>query len=461
MRWFAAALAALLLCGCRVEQPYHTPAAPKPPAYQEQPPESFKESKDWRTANPADAFSRGHWWEIFKDPVLNGLEERVDAANENLKSAAARYQQARAFVRENRASRYPTVTAGTSITRDRLSSNRPLAGPGASRFGDFVLPIDASWEADIWGRVRSLVESAAENAQASAADVESVRLSLHAELALDYFDLRSADLERRVLDGSVRAYERAVELTRNRFEGGVANRVDLEEAQTLLESARAQAIDLMDQRARFEHAIAVLSGQPPEGFTVAENTREFVLPAIPTGLPSMLLERRPDIAAAERRVRAANTEIGIARTAFYPQVLLGASLGLEGTSLTNWLNWPSRFWAIGPSALQTVFDAGRRRAVLNESTANYDSLVADYRQDVLSAFQQVEDNLSSLRVLENEAGRQRLAVEAARRSEQLSMNRYTGGLVTYLEVATAQGIRLQNERIEVDVSGDAWKRACC
>lgn len=442
----------LTLAGCHVQQAYHPPAAPKPPAYQEQAPASFQESKQWAKANPADTFSRGHWWEIFKDPVLNSLEERVDTANENLKSAAARYQQARAFVRERRADRFPTVTAGTSATRNRLSLNQPLApAPGTNTFGDFSLPVDVSWEADVWGRIRSEVQSAAEKAQASAADVEAMRLSLHSELALDYFDLRSADLERRILDDAVRSYERAAELTRNRFEGGVATRVDLEEALTQLESARAQATDLLDQRARYEHAMAVLTGQTPEGFKIEPQIERIIPPVIPAGVPSALLERRPDIAAAERRVAAANTQIGIARAAFYPEVLLGASLGLQGSSITNWLNWPSRFWAIGPSALQTVFDAGRRRAVLQESTANYDALVSDYRQNVLSAFQQVEDNLASLRVLEREAESQRLAVRAAQRSEELSMNRYTGGLVTYLEVATAQAIRLQNERIAVDV----------
>jgi NodT family efflux transporter outer membrane factor (OMF) lipoprotein len=445
-------IAVLLAPGCRVQQPYAVPQAPTPPAFKEPPPDSFKESQEWKTANPADGFSRGRWWEIFGDPALNQLEDQADAANPNLKSADARFRQARAFVRENRAARYPTVTTGPSITRDRLSLNKPVAvSPPANTFGDFVLPIDVSWEPDLWGRIRGLVESAAQNAQATAADVESVGLSLHAELALDYFDLRSFDRERRILDDAVQTYERALELTRNRFEGGVANRVDLAEAETQLEATRAQAIDVTETRAKLEHAIATLTGQPPEAFSLAETTGMPAPPAIPAGVPSVLLQRRPDIAGAERRVAGANTQIGVARTAFYPQVMLGAALGLEGTSITNWLNWPSRLWAVGPSALQTIFDAGRRRAVVDETTAGYDALVASYRENVLSAFQQVEDNLASLRILENEASRQKLAVDAARRSEDLSMNRYRGGLVTYLEVATAQAIRLQNERIAVDV----------
>ncbi len=440
------------LSGCRVGPAYQTPATPQLPGFTEQPPASFQESKDWKTANPTDAFNKGRWWEIFHDPDLNALEEQIDTANQNLKSAEARFRQARAFVRENRASKYPTVTAGASITRDRTSLNAPAAlAPGKNTFGDFVLPIDVSYEADVWGRIHNLIASAVQSAQASAADVETVRLSLHAELALDYFDLRSLDEERRILDNSVKAYARALGLTENRFRGGVANRVEVAEAETQLEATRAQAVDVTALRHQNEHAIAILTGRPPEGFSIAEQTNLPSPPVIPTGLPSQLLERRPDIAGAERRVSSANSQVGFATAAFYPQVLLGAALGLEGTSITNWLNWPSRLWAIGPSALQTVFDAGRRRAVLDENVANYDSLIADYRENVLTAFQQVEDNLANLRVLEEEAQRQQKAVAAARQSESLSLNRYKGGLVTYLEVATAQSITLQNERIAVDI----------
>ncbi|MCC7498894.1 MAG: efflux transporter outer membrane subunit [Bryobacterales bacterium] len=441
----------LVAAGCRVRQPYATPPSPVPPAFTEQPPTSVRGSKAWQAANPADGFHRGEWWTIFGDPVLNELEQRVNDANQDLKSAVERFRQARAFVKQNRSERYPAVTAGAAIAREHYSTNRPLAAQGPSGYNDFSLPVDVSWEPDLWGRIRNLVEASAESAQATAADVESVRLSIHAELASDYFALRSFDQERRILNAAVVNFEKAVALTRNRFEGGVANRVDLEEAQTQLEATRAQAIDLTEIRQKLEHAIAVLTGRPPEGFTLAEQAVLPVLPAIPVGIPSALLERRPDIAAAERRVAAANTQIGLARTAFYPRVLLGAAFGLESKSITDWLTWPSRFWAIGPSALQTVFDAGRRRAVLEQSMANYDALVAAYRETVLTAFQQVEDNLASLRVLENELDRQRLAVSAARRSEDLSMNRYRGGLVTYLEVATAQTIRLQNERVAVDL----------
>lgn len=324
----ATAVALLSLTACRVGPAYTTPPTPQPPAFTEQPPQQFQESKDWKTASPADALHRGRWWEIFNDPQLNALEELIDPANETLKSAEARFRQARALIRENRASKYPTVTAGVGITRNRLSTNQPVPAPfSESSYGDFVLPIDVSYEADVWGRIRSLVESSVREAQASAADVESARLSLHAELALDYFDLRSLDEDRRILSDSVKAYTRAFDLTDNRFKGGVANRAEVAEAQTQLEATRAQEIDLGEQRAQYEHAIAVLTGRPPEGFTLPENTAEIALPAIPIGVPSQLLERRPDIAADERRVAAANSQIGFAKAAFYPQVMLGAGLG--------------------------------------------------------------------------------------------------------------------------------------
>jgi NodT family efflux transporter outer membrane factor (OMF) lipoprotein len=453
-------LAALTLLAlstaCNVGPKYHAPVVPAPPAFTEPPPESFTESKDWKAAAPTDAWTKGRWWEAFQDPQLNALEEQVEVTNQTLKSAEARFRQARALVLERRSDRMPTITAAASISRQRLSANRPVPVPASETgSGDFNLGFEASWEPDLWGRIRNQVATAVQNAQATAADLENARLSLHAELALDYFDLRTLDQEQWILEHAVAAYQRAFDLTNNRYQGGAANRAEVAEAQTQLEATSAQALDVTDVRAQYQHAIAVLTGRPPEGFNIAfsivAGAAPMVLPVIPPGLPSALLERRPDIAAAERRVAAANSEIGLARAAFYPQVLLAAAVGLEGGSITNWLNWPSRLWALGPSAAQTLFDAGRRRAVLQESTANYDALVADYRQSVLTAFQQVEDNLASLRILESEAKRQHRAVEAARESERLSLNRYEGGLVTYLEVVTAQSIRLQNERTAVNI----------
>jgi NodT family efflux transporter outer membrane factor (OMF) lipoprotein len=448
-----AALALLAIStACNVGPKYHVPAAPAPPAFTEPPPQAFTESKDWKSATPSDAWTKGRWWEEFQDPELNALEEQVDVTNQTLQSAEARFRQARALVREKRSARLPTVTAGASITHERMSLNRPVPVPAyETASGDFNLGFEASWEPDLWGRIRNQVASAVQNAQATAADVENARLSLHAELALDYFDLRSLDEERRILENAVAAYQKALELTENRYKGGAANGAEVAEARTQLEATSAQAVDVTDLRAQYQHAIAVLAGRPPEGFMIGGTPGPMVLPVVPPGVPSSLLERRPDIAASERRVAAANSDVGFARAAFYPQVLLAAAAGLEGSSITNWLNWPSRLWAIGPSAAQTLFDAGRRRAVLQESTANYDALVADYRQSVLTAFQQVEDNLSSLRILEDEAQRQQRAVESARKSEDFSLNRYKGGLVTYLEVVTAQSIRLQNERAAVDI----------
>jgi NodT family efflux transporter outer membrane factor (OMF) lipoprotein len=453
-RKLAPAAAALLAIStaCNVGPKYHAPAAPAPPAFTEPPPESFTESKDWKAAVPGDAWTKGRWWEVFHDPELNAFEEQLDGANQTLKSAEARFRQARALVREKRSQRLPAVTAGASIAHERLSANRPVpVPPSEAASGDFNLGFEASWEPDLWGRIRNQVASAVENAQATAADLENARLSLHAALALDYFDLRSLDEERRILENAVAAYQKALELTENRYQGGAAARAEVAEAHTQLEAASAQAVDVTDLRARYQHAVAVLAGRPPEGFTIAQKTGPIAPPVIPPGVPSALLERRPDIAAAERRVAAANSEIGLARAAFYPQVLLAAAVGLEGSSIANWLNWPSRLWAVGPSAAQTLFDAGRRRAVLQETTANYDALVADYREAVLAAFQQVEDNLASLRILEVEAGRQQRAVASARESEALSLNRYKGGLVTYLEVVAAQSIRLENERVAVDI----------
>jgi NodT family efflux transporter outer membrane factor (OMF) lipoprotein len=454
-RALAAATAVMLLSistACTVGPKYRAPVAPAPPAFTEPPPKAFTESKDWKTAAPSDAWTKGRWWETFRDPELNALEEQVDVTNQSLKSAEARFQQARALVREKRSERLPAVTAGSSIARERLSANRPVPVPSyETGAGDFNLGFEASWEPDLWGRIRNQVATAVENAQATAADLENARLSLHAELALDYFDLRSLDHEQRILENAVAAYQRALTLTQNRYQGGAANRAEVAEARTQLEATGAQAVDVTDLRTQYQHAIAVLTGHAPEGFIIEAKNGPMVLPVIPPGVPSALLERRPDIAAAERRVSAANSEVGLATAAFYPQVLLAAAVGLEGSSITNWLNWPSRLWALGPSAAQTLFDAGRRRAVLQESTANYDALVADYRQNVLTAFQQVEDNLASLRILEDEAQRQQRAVEAALESEELSLNRYQGGLVTYLEVVTAQSVRLQNERAAVNI----------
>jgi NodT family efflux transporter outer membrane factor (OMF) lipoprotein len=430
---------------------YRQPSMAAPAAFKEQPPESFKESDGWKRSQPADQLLRGKWWELFGDSKLNELEEQVTISNQNLKAAEARFREARAMIRFNRASEFPTISVGPSISSLRDSSHRPFFGSASKPTGDFVLPFDLSYELDVWGRVRRTVAAAREEAQASAADLETVRLSLQAELAFDYFELRAADGEKQLLDDTVKAYASALKLTTNRYEGGAAPRSDVAQAKTQLASTQAQETDVGVQRAQFEHAIAVLAGKPPADLSLPPAPLDTQLPIVPIGLPSQLLERRPDVAASERRVAEANEQIGIARAAFFPTLMLGASAGLEGTSLLNWFNWPSRFWAVGPSMLQTLFDAGRRRATSDAALASYDASVANYRETALTAFQQVEDNLAALRILEQESKQQREAVAAAEESLRIFTNRYKGGLDTYLSVITAQTATLTNQRTDVDI----------
>lgn len=439
----AVSLLAVFISSCSVGPKYHAPPVPAPPA--------FKES-DWKLAQPSDAKLRGDWWTLFNDPQLTSLEQQIEVSNQNLKVAQARFQQARAMVRFNRSGLFPTLSIGPEITANRNSANTALTNPALqSNYGNFVLPVDFNWELDAWGRIRDQIEAAREEAQATAADLETVRLSLHTELAYDYFELRSLDAQQKLLDDTVVAYRKAFELTRNRFEGGAASGAEVAQAETQLQTTIAQDQDIGVQRAQYEHAIAALIGKAPAEFTLAPQPLNVEPPDIPAGVPSQLLERRPDIAAAERRVAEANAQVGIARAAYFPTVLLSAAVGLQGSSIANWFNWPSRFWAVGPTALETLFDAGRRRAENQAASAAYDEQVAAYRQTALDAFQQVEDNLAALRILSQEAQTQHAAVAAAQRSLDLSMNRYTGGLVTYLEVVTAQSTALADERTEVDI----------
>jgi NodT family efflux transporter outer membrane factor (OMF) lipoprotein len=464
----AAVILAVALGGCMVGPKYARPAAVVPPAFKEGPPDSYKEGtvgpagaagpagapgndNGWKAAQPLDQALRGPWWEIFGDPRLNALEEQLTSANQDLKAAEARYQQARALIRFNRASEFPTISAGPSVGAERESSNQPFRIAQFPPSGNFVLPFDVSWEADVWGRIRRTVTAAREEAQATAADRENAALSLHAELAFDYFELRMADAQKRLLDDTVKAYTDALQLTTNRFEGGASPKSDVSQARTQLDTTRVADTDIGVQRAQFEHAIAVLVGQPPAEFSLAAEQLDIQVPVIPVGLPSQLLERRPDIAAVERRMAEANEQIGIARAAYYPTLTLSASVGLQGSSLLNWLTWPSRLWAVGPSLSQTLFDAGRRRATSDTTLAAYDADVAGYRQTILTAFQQVEDNLAALRILEQEAQQQKEAVADARESLELFTNRYTGGVDTYLQVITAQTTALSNERNAVDI----------
>lgn len=447
----AAMVFLLSLGGCMVGPKYARPTLPVTPAFKEAPPESFKETKDWKVAKPGEPSLSPTWWEGFGDPQLTALEEQAVTGNQDLKIAEARFRQARAMIRVNRAAEFPTISTTPSIASIRDSGNRPYFPGASAATGDFVLPFDFSYELDLWGRVRRTVNASREEAQASAADLATARLSIQAELAYDYFELRSDDAQKQLLDDTVTAYSHALQLTVNRFEGGAAPKSDVAQAQTQLDTARAQEIDIGVARAQFEHAIATLIGQPPAAFDLPPVPLEKEPPAIPVGLPSQLLERRPDIAASERRVAEANEQIGIARAAFFPTVTLGGGAGLEGTSILNWLTWPSRLWAIGPSAAQTLFDAGRRRATSDAALAGYDAAVASYRETALTAFQQVEDNLAALRILEREESQQREAVASAEESLELFTNRYLGGVDNYLQVITAQTIALENERNEIDI----------
>jgi NodT family efflux transporter outer membrane factor (OMF) lipoprotein len=433
---------------------YVKPSVPMAPGYKEASPDAYKENSNWQVAQPADAASRGEWWKIFGDAELNTLEPQVGANNQDLKAADARFREARALIRFTHASLYPTIGTTPFAGGLRESSNRPYRTANSvtgNGFGDIQLPVDLNYEIDVWGRVRRTVSAAREEAQASAGDRQTVLLSLQAELAFDYFEARSADAQEKLLNDTVKYYEEAYRITNNRFEGGVAPKSDVDQAKTQLEAAKVQARDITLRRAQFEHAIAVLLGVPPASFTLNDVPLDARPPAIPPGLPSELLERRPDIASAERRVAEANDRIGIARAAFYPTISLNGTVGVEATSFANLFNPASLVWSLGPTLSQTVFDAGRRAAVSEQANARYDETVADYRQTTLTAFQQVEDNLIALRVLQQESENQHQATLAAQSAEQIFNNRYVGGLDTYLQVVTAQTTALNNERNDIDI----------
>jgi NodT family efflux transporter outer membrane factor (OMF) lipoprotein len=452
--FLAECAAALVLSGCMVGPRYTKPVAPVAPTFKETAP--WKPADGWKIAEPNDEGVRGKWWELYVDSRLNELEEQVEPSNQTLKIADANFRQARAAIRFNRAALAPTVVAAPAISSIRASANQPYFSPSLANggTGEFSLPVDLSYEIDLWGRIRRSVTAAREEAQASDADLENIRLSLHAEVATDYFEVRSADTQKQLLDDTVKAYTEALKLTKNRFEGGVAPKADVAQAQTQLNTTLVQASDIIVQRAQYEHALAILIGKPPAEFNLPITplrTDSPVLPTVPVAFPAQLLERRPDIAGAERRMAAANEQIGIAKAAYYPTLNIAAIAGLEGTSLLNWFNWPSRFWAIGGSLSQTLFDAGKRKATTETALAGYDGNIANYRQTVLTAFQQVEDNLVALHILNTESEQQRVATASAEESLQLSQNRYAGGLDTYLQVVILQTTALLNERNDVDI----------
>jgi len=443
---FAVAPGLLVLAACTVGPDYVRPTADTPAA--------FKEMEGWKTAQPRDQELRGKWWETFNDALLNNLEEQISVSNQNLAQAAAQFRQARALVQSARAGFMPTVSAGAAVTRSQSSSgfisqNQNLNARGPST--GYSLSLDAVWEADLWGRVRRTVESNEAGAQASAADLEALRLSIQAELAQNYFQLRALDAQKQLFDDTITAYQRSLTLTQNQYTAGVVAKVDVIQAQTQLKTTQAQALDIGVQRAQLEHAIALLIGKPASTYSLAVAPLTAAPPALPVGIPSSLLERRPDIAAAERRMAAANAQIGVAQAAYYPSLTLSASGGYQSSSFSNWLTAPSRFWSLGPALAQTLFDGGLRRAQTDQAIAAYDANVAGYRQTVLTGFKEVEDNLVALRILEEEAAIQDEAVRNARQSVALTANQYKAGIVSYLNVVTVQATALANERTAVDV----------
>lgn len=434
------------ISGCSLAPTYHVPVTPMPPS-------AYKELGDWQPANPSDQLVRGQWWQRYHDSTLNNLESRLNQSNPDLAAALARYDNARAYVAQAEAGQYPTINAEVNSLRNRQSDHRPLRGSNQPNVYDAnTAGVEVDYELDFWGRVRNQVIAGKANAQASAADLESMQLSLQAELANSYFKIRGLDAQEKLVSDTVAAYQRALDLTQTRHNGGVASGLDVSRAQTQYQTTRALLTDIAAQRALYEHAIGSLVGESASTFTLAPMVMNFTLPNIPVGLPSTLLQRRPDIAAAERRAAAANAEIGVARAAYYPNLTLTALGGYQNTGQTGWLSAPNTFWSIGPSALLTLFDAGRHKAEVAEARAHLDEAGANYRSIVLKGFQQVEDNLSLLNLLKQESDNENAAVNAANRTLNLAMIRYREGIINYLDVVTAQAAVLQAQRTELDIS---------
>ncbi len=436
----------MAISGCSVGPDYKRPDAPAPA--------SFKELKGWREALPRDQEIKTKWWEAFGDPLLDSLEEQVNVSNQSIALAESQYRQAQALVQLDRANYFPTVNAGAAYTHSQPAGNT------SGVIDQHQVSLNAAWEVDLWGRVRRQVESSKATAEASFADLQAMRLSMQAELALNYFQLRILDAQKKNFSDAVAAYSKALELTQNRYRAGVVAKADIAAAQTQLNSAQAQAIDIGVQRAQLEHAIAILTGKPPADFSLTPVT--FVAPQIknPMAVPSDLLERRPDIASAERKMAAANAQIGVAKAAYYPTLSLSGSLGYASAELATLFTSPSFFWALGPTALAaTLFDGGARKAQTEQARAAYDGTIAFYRQTVLAGLQDVEDNLAALRILDEEAQSQELAVKSAQESVTLTTNQYKAGIVSYLNVVTAQTIALTNERSAISISGQRLNAA--
>lgn len=442
-----------LLSACTIGPNYVKPEVQTPAA--------FKEQQGWKIAAPQDTLPKGRWWELFGDSELDALVAQVEVSNLNIRVIQAQYAQARALSQQARSDYFPTVTGGLSVNRSKPASNNTNATNYDPAINNtFRLNADASWEPDIWGRVSRSVEAGDASLQASAADIEAAKLSAQAELTQDYFLLRIADARKKLLNDTVTAYEKSLKLTQNQYAVGVVARADVVAAETQLKSAKAQAVDVGVQRAQMEHAIAVLLGKAPADFSIPVATTFITKPpAIPMAIPSELLERRPDIAAAERRAASANAKIGVAEAAYYPALSLSATLGFQSRSFSQWLNYPSRFWTLGAALAQTIFDGGLRKAQTAQAVAVYDETVANYRQSVLTAFQEVEDNLAALRILDEEAQLQADAVKSARESAQIATNQYKAGVVTYINVVNAEAIALNNERTALNVQSSQLSAA--
>jgi efflux transporter, outer membrane factor (OMF) lipoprotein, NodT family len=446
-----AAVGLLAFTGCRVGPNYVRPSAPVPPALKSQPPDA-QSGVQWKDAGVDVAAIPRDWWTMYSSAELNGLEDRLNKSNQNLSAAFHAYMAARAQIKIDRAALFPTVGASSGASTNLASANRPFVLPNRDNYyNDLTLEGRASWEPDFFGRVRREVESASASAQASAADLDGLRLTLQAQLAVDYFQLRALDQQKQLLDTTVDADRETLRLTELRFHAGLSSDSDVSLAQTQLDQTLAQAQDLGVARAQYENAIATLTGTPASSFTLAVSPQLPALPPAPRLVPSQLLERRPDVAAAERRAAAANAEIGVAQAAFYPTLDIGALAGFESVSPGSWLTGPSTLWTLGATAAETIFDGGRRRGVKQQATETYEEDASRYRQSVLEAFEDAEDHLAALRILQGEAETQRHAVQDAQHSLDLSINLYKRGLANYLQVTTLQTQLLANQRLAVDI----------
>jgi NodT family efflux transporter outer membrane factor (OMF) lipoprotein len=455
-----ASLGLVLLAGCKPVGPNYTrPSYTAPPVYKEAgasavqvPPPPDPQGGGWHPATPSDGMLKGKWWEVYQDPQLNRLEERIAPYNQALRQALETYEAAQDQVKAARSALYPTLSAGPSVTHEKLSEHRPLSeGTGPNSFNDLVIGGQGSWEPDFWGRIRRTVEAAHENTQASAADMANVDLSLQAAMATAYFQLRGLDAETKLLKETIANLQSQLDLTERRLKGGVATEADVAQAQTQLETTRAQLVDVGVARAQYEHAVGTIADYKLPDFSIPFSPLDLQLPKIPLGVPSQLLERRPDIAAAERRTAAANAQIGIAVSAFYPTITLGGQGGFESTHGGTWIQGPSALWSLGAQATELLFDAGQRHALTDQAKHLYEAQVSNYKGVIFLAFEDVEDQLSGLRILEQESTAEQKAVDSAQHSYDISNQRYKGGVTSYLEVLTAEATLIQNQQTAINL----------